>query len=327
MSMLYALLAYLPFLGVALAAQWSDRHRTMRVVTIVLLILVDGSIALLGLLAVAAGLIRGSSMVLPTTPGGSRPDPLTFGLGLLATSIVAPVFLIRPVRRALARAIPIDPRSAIHTTAILLAVFVVGLTISQLPLFGGLEALAQGQQIRFADLLVASLPIGLFAFVGVGYLVRRNWRATRLRLGLEKLTWRQAALVVGLAVGIVAAFYGIDWVWRTAAPDNYALLESVSEVLFGGIVSPWQGLVLSISAGVLEELLFRGAVQPRFGIVLTSLLFTAVHVQYGLSPATLEILIASLVLGWLRRRHNTTACILLHFLYDALALVVFPLLP
>ena len=74
------------------------------------------------------------------------------------------------------------------------------------------------------------------------------------------------------------------------------------------------------------EFLFRGAIQPKFGIVLTTALFTAAHVQYGLTPATLQIVIMSLLLGWLRRRHNTSVCILLHFLYDALALVVMPLL-
>jgi len=324
--MLVTLLAYLPFLAVALVAQWSDRHEVARAVTYALLLVVDAAIGVGGMLSLVLGVLP-PAPALSAGSGRVSPDFLTLGLGLLATALVAPVVLLRPVRRALARLIPIRSDSGVHATALVFAVWMIGLTLVQLSFIGGLEALAASEQIGFFDLLVPTLPFGLFALVGVGYLVRRDWAATRRRLGLGAITWRQAGLAVGLAVGIVAVYYGIDWVWRTLAPENYALVEAVGEVLFGGIESPWQGIVLSIAAGVLEELLFRGAIQPRLGIVVTSLLFTVAHVQFGFTPATAEIFIAALVLGWLRRRHNTSACILLHFLYDALALVVFPLLP
>jgi membrane protease YdiL (CAAX protease family) len=326
--LLLTVLAYMPFLGVALTAQWSDRHDIMRWITFGLLLLLDAAIGLGAILAiVSALLVDANGSALAALPGGAEPDPLTFGMGLLATAIVAPICLLRPVRRLLARLIPIDAASGVHATALVLAVFMVGLTLSQVALIGGLETIAAGGQMRFLDLWAPLLPIGLFALVGVGYIVRRNWAATRRRLGLDPLTWRQAGLAAALAVGIVALYYGIDWIWRTVAPENYALIEGVGDVLFGGVTAPWQGIVLSLTAAVMEELLFRGAVQPRFGLLLTSLLFTVSHVQYGLTPAALEILIAALVLGWLRRRHSTSASMLLHFLYDVLALVIFPLLP
>ena len=324
--MLIALLAYLPFLGIALLAQWSDRHQAARWVTYGLLLLLDGLIAVGGMLSLILGVLP-LERALAGAPGGAIPDFTTFGLGLLATAVIAPVPLLPPVRRMLARLIPIDSKSGVHATALVLSVIMVGLTLVQLAFIGGLEALAASEQIGFLDLLIPSLPIGLFAFVGVGYLIRRDWTATRRRLGLERISWRQGALAAGLAAGILAVFSGVDWAWRALDPENYALKGAVGEVLFGSVASPWQGIVLSIAAGVLEELLFRGAIQPRFGILLTSLLFTAAHVQYGFTPATLEIVIVSLVLGWLRRRHNTSACILVHFLYDGLALVVLPLLP
>ena len=325
--MLLTLLAYLPFLGITLIAQWSDRNEPVRWVTYGLLLLVDALIALWAMLSLVLSLLPIPAGALAMGAATAAPDYLTFGLGLLVTAIVGPVLLLPPVRRGLARLIPIDPASGVHATALVLAVMMVGLTLSQLALIGGLETLAASAQISFLDLLVPLLPIGLFALVGVGVLIRRNWTDTRRRLGLERLTWRQVGLAIGLAVGIVAVYYGIDWVWRMVAPENYALMEAVGEVLYGGIVSPWQGIALSVTAGVMEELLFRGAVQPRFGILLTALLFSAAHVQYGFTPATLEVFIAALVLGSLRRRYNTSASILLHFLYDALALVVFPLLP
>jgi hypothetical protein len=322
--MLIASLAYLPFFAIALVAQWSDRYGLARRVTFGLLLLVDGLVALAGLVAVYMSLLPMPEVLVPA----GEPDLLAIGLGLLATAAAAPVLLIAPVRRGLARLIPIDPDSGVHATALALAVLMVGLTLAQLPLIGGLEALASSTvQFEFLELLLPLLPIGLFALVGVGYLIRRDGPQTRRRLGIGRLSGRDVALSAGLAVGILAAYYGVDWVWRTLAPENYALMEAVGEVLYGGVVAPWQGILISLTAAVTEELLFRGAVQPRFGILLTALLFTAAHVQYGFTPATLEIVVAALVLGWLRRRTNTSACVLLHFLYDALALVVFPLLP
>jgi len=173
----------------------------------------------------------------------------------------------------------------------------------------------------------AYVPIGLFALVGVGFLTRRPPSETWKRLGLERVTWRQVVLTVGLALVILVFYYGVDWVWLVLAPENYEMMEALGEVLYGGVMNTWQALVISLVAGVTEELFFRGALQPRFGLLLAAILFTGVHVQYGFTPAALEILSAALVLGWLRQRTNTSTCILLHALYDAAGLLVFPLLP
>jgi membrane protease YdiL (CAAX protease family) len=105
------------------------------------------------------------------------------------------------------------------------------------------------------------------------------------------------------------------------------MMEALSEVLYGGASGLWKAVLVSLVAGVTEELFFRGAVQPRFGLLVTAVFFTAAHVQYGLTLAAVEVFGGALVLGWLRRRTNTTACILLHMLYDIGALFIFPLLP
>ncbi len=111
-------------------------------------------------------------------------------------------------------------------------------------------------------------------------------------------------------------------------------MEALGEVLYGGVTGTWQALVVSVVVGVTEELFFRGALQPRFGLLLTAVLFTGAHVQYGFTLATLEVFGGALALGWLRRRTNgagrrtdTSACILLHILYDIAGLLIFPLLP
>ena len=51
-----------------------------------------------------------------------------------------------------------------------------------------------------------------------------------------------------------------------------------------------------------------------FGI---SILFAIVHVQYGfLTPATLALFIIGFSLGIIRRQHNTTLAVFVHFGYD-----------
>ncbi|MEJ2565590.1 MAG: CPBP family intramembrane metalloprotease [Gammaproteobacteria bacterium] len=327
--MLLSLLAYVPFLAIALAAQWSDRDRVMRWVTFGLILALDALVALGGLLALLVGLIpRFRRLLVMAQPGLTAAAWNAFGLLLLGTALLAPVLLLPIVRRLLARLIPIDADSGVHATALALAVLVTGLNLSQLPLIGGLDTLAASSvQVPFLTLLVSNLPIGLFPLLGVGLFIRRTPRETWARLGLGRLAWRQVGLTVGLAVAILAFYYGVDWVWRTVDIKSYEMVDALGEVLYGGASGTWKALLVSLVAGVTEELFFRGAVQPRFGLLLTAVFFTAAHVQYGFTLAALEVLGGALALGWLRWRTNTTACILLHALYDVGALLIFPLLP
>jgi membrane protease YdiL (CAAX protease family) len=326
---LISLLAYVPFLAIALVAQWSDRHRVMRWVTFGLILAFDALVALGGLFALLVGQIpRFQRLIAIAQPGLTAAAWNVFGLILLGTALFAPVLLLPAVRRLLARLIPIDAASGIHATALVLAVLVMGLNLSQVPLIGGLDTLAASAvQLPFLGLLITNLPIGLFPLIGVGLFIRRTPRETVSRLGLGRLSWRQIGLTVLLAVAILAFYYGVDWIWREVHLESYEMVEALGDVLYGGASGLWQVFLLSLVAGVTEELFFRGAVQSRFGFLLTAVFFTAAHVQYGLTFAALEVFGAALVLGWLRRRTNTTACILLHILYDVGALFIFPLLP
>lgn len=324
-----SLLAFFPFLVIVLIAQWSDRDRVVRWLVYGLILLFDALIALGGLLAMLIGRSREiQRLLLSQFPQAVSLRWGVFGLVVIQTTVLAPLFLLPFVRRGLARVIPIDPESGIHATALTLAVLVTGLNLAQVPLIGGLSALAESTaQVALLDLLISSLPIGLFALVGVGFLIRRTPRETWQRLGLRRITWRQTGLVAGLTVLIVVFYYGVDWVWRILAPESYDMVNALSEVLYSGAMGIWQGILVSLVVGVTEELFFRGALQPRFGLLLTAVLFTVAHVQYGLTPATLEVFGGALALGWLRQRTHTTACILLHVLYNLVGLLVFPLLP
>ena len=78
--------------------------------------------------------------------------------------------------------------------------------------------------------------------------------------------------------------------------------------------------MVAASAGIGEEILFRGALQPRFGLVITSLAFASLHIQYEWF-GMLTVVILGLILGIERKRFSTTASIGSHLVYDLIGLI------
>lgn len=81
-------------------------------------------------------------------------------------------------------------------------------------------------------------------------------------------------LALGIPLGIAAAV-GAQFIIER--PFMQAVHVKYSSVL-GNFKLNWNEVVLvSLCAGVGEELLFRGAIQPFAGIVVTSIAFVAIH--------------------------------------------------
>ena len=324
---MWTVAAYLPALVLVLSANLGVRYRSLKILTYLCLGLLN-ALCLFG-----AFLLLGSALVLRGSgqpPAGDIPLVSLIGLGLAtaATALVNILCLVPPVRRWLARWLPLDPASPVHTTALVLSVY---LGASSLSLLLAGERLLQ-VSLENVSLGVPSVVAGeavfvLLALLGVGLFTRRRPLQVldRLGLGLPRLSH------LVLAVTAIVVLLGLDLLvslaWRMLWPTNYELVAKVSQNLFAGFASPGNALLLALSAGIGEELLFRGALQPRFRIVFTAVLFTVVHVQYSLSPALLEILAVGLILGWIREKCNTTTCIVVHAGYNFLNILLAPLLP
>ena len=158
----------------------------------------------------------------------------------------------------------------------------------------------------------------VLALASVGWLVRRPLRETLARLGLTPVRLREWA-VIGAGITALWLFNaGSEWVQKAAFPalwtEDQKFIQSLAQVM-----GPGQMVLLGLSAGIGEEITLRGALQPRLGIVLTSLLFAALHVQYSWYGIA-SIFVFGLILGVIRQRSSTTAAILVHMLYDVLAL-------
>ena len=242
-------------------------------------------------------------------------SPTAVGIFLQATAVWGVIVCFRSSRHSLERFLPIDPHSPLHTLALMLSGYFAGFVILQVS--GGLENLADNlTDVSIAGFLLQQAGFVVLALLGVGYKMRREGTAVLQRLGLEKLNGRQVIeSIAWIALLILLQTMG-GIVWERINPEDVALVESISQTLYQDF-GFWHWLALAVGAGVGEEILFRGALQPVLGIGFTSILFAIVHVQYGLlTPATLVLFLLSFILGIVRRRHNTSMAILVHFGYD-----------
>jgi membrane protease YdiL (CAAX protease family) len=145
-------------------------------------------------------------------------------------------------------------------------------------------------------LLAPSIPreIGLGVVLGVG-----AWVAVLL-------------VVIGVAMVLVAL--GGDDVLPKQPP---AMVPFIAGLPIGVRV------LISLSAGVVEEGFFRGFLQPRIGIPLSTAFFALAHLSYGQPFLLVGITLLSLIYAFLVRwRQNLWPAMAAHALFDGVQLLV-----
>ena len=299
------------FVGAIIAlyvlANFGERHATPRILSLIAsgvlagIFLVVGVVgSLLQLLAYAAGAESASRFqqaeltLVPYAAAG--------GLGLL--------FLWPAAQRAVGRILPIRPGSPVIYLTVVLGLLLVAQQLT---------AQVQSQPpLTYGELLAQDIPFLILAFVGVGIFIRRSPRETIERLGLQPPRQRRWWLVSIVGIGVfMAVAFGIEALANVVAPSQQKQVSDVTTVLFSHFNNPAAIVFLGVLAGVVEETLFRGAILPRFGIIVTAILFAALHIQYAVSFATLEVFVLGMGLGWLRVRSGSTLpSIVTHAGYD-----------
>ena len=158
---------------------------------------------------------------------------------------------------------------------------------------------------------MSMLLLLFFAFLGVGFPLRRTWRQARERLNLLVPAPRVLLLSAGVGVVLVSLVSLLWLLWVMVTWPLYAQND-------GSLVNPdLATAALSAAMTALgEETMFRGLLQPVFGVVLTSVCFALLHMRPGSEIAFLPVLGVSLTLGWLGWRHGTVAAIVAHFCYN-----------
>jgi len=295
-----------PLIVVLVMAQALETRMRARLVLGVIVIFLAVTSIVLGILM----LVWREAMIL-----SDEPYVDTIALSLIAWGLLTLPCLIRRARIRFFPALGLDKDSALHTTSAVMFV-------STLILCGGIFVLLlddPGETI-FLDLkdpvisLLTDIPLAL---AGVGFMLRRDFKQSLVRLGFSSMTLREFgwALVVTFLLLLVVLLF--DFAEEVLLPEIHALEERFPMKFRN--VSPLLGVpAVALAAGVGEEVVFRGALQPRFGIVLTAVLFAALHVQYQL-PGIVLIFIIGTVLGIMRKRRSTTFSACVHMIYDIAA--------
>jgi len=273
--------------------------------------------------AILAGFTAGATFLLGafelTGPAGGPRNPSAVDIGYMVTGLVAATLVSKPVRERLARYMPIDPDNPVHSLALVLAVILLGTQVSAIAFTDVLAADLKVPPLTIGDLIAQEGPLAVLAFAGVGLYIRRSFAGSSGRLGLVTPAWWH----ITLALGAAGAFWILGevslWLSQVYTPDVTARVQNTSDHLFGGLGGPAGVAALALLPGLCEELLFRGALQPRLGLLVTSVLFAAIHTEYGLSIDVVTIFVIAIGLGLIRRYANTTATITCHVAYNLLA--------
>ena len=335
MNALITFLFMLPFLLPIVLANFAERERSVRILLFVYLGLLGGLVLLLGVGGLLAGLFFSGGTAsetlhrsLPAMADSqiamlTNAPWLSASLILVASTLSGVLMLLPVLRRVIAKVLPIDPQSAMHTTALMLTMLAIGMNLWQSAILTPflIDQIAAGeamQQATYLDVLVFPLlTLTLAALTGVGLYIRRDQSAVLARLGLTlpmPLHLLIAVVTTGVLVGLAI---GTEMVWQQLDPEGYKQIGSLSEAMLGNFSGVLGALAIGGSAAIGEEIFFRGAYQPRMGLLLTAALFAIFHVQYGFSPATLLVFTIGLVLGVLRQRTSLTVCMMVHFMYNA----------
>ena len=294
-----------------------------------LLMIALTTLATLGLsiAALTGGMPDTTADALPLT-GADWLRIATIAFSSMAAVGVSSLLLVTPVRRRLARWLPFEPSSFVHTIALVTVVVMSLLSTIPLLVLGAPPLLAlvdllssgavadEGLQLRATIYsLIWTVPATLLA---VGFGITRDLRAALVRLGFVRPTIRQVAAAVAIALLMVAAVQllsaGIEQFW------GWMGWPTTDEEAFGELlafaINPVGALVIGITAGLGEELAVRGVLQPRLGILLSNLFFVSLHALQYNWDALLIVFIVGLACGLVRRATNTTTAAVVHGVYN-----------
>ena len=165
------------------------------------------------------------------------------------------------------------------------------------------------------------------ALAGVGGII--GWLAG---VPIAELIWPEPKVATAIGVGLLATVPMMPLLivmllcqWRPIAWLRRLVTRFVRQVF--GAAKLWQLALVSVAAGLGEEVLFRGAIQPiavgyttpLVGILITSLLFGAVHAASWsyFWLATVVGAYLGLLAQW---RGEILSAAIAHALYDLVAL-------
>lgn len=299
----YVLVTLLIFLLVAYGiAYWVHRAADDRSATIGLYLVLGIPGFLLTLLGLARLAARESS-------GFSW---LGVGLGLLLP--LSPQF-----RQLFARFTPMNPVSPTDMVGLSIVLALIGFFVFQYALNPSPEGTGE---ISIAYLISQFVFMIVLAFVLVGAGQWRTLKEAAQRLGLQRITPRQAGIALLAVIGGFLVMGIGGYLTQLLQPNFNNEIQQTTSDITKNVNNLVGAVFFGLGAGASEETLLRGAIQPRYGIWVTSLLFALLHSQYGISFVLAGVFCMGVILGVLRNRINTTAAILTHAVFNTIVVLI-----
>ncbi|MCA1054679.1 CPBP family intramembrane metalloprotease [Rossellomorea aquimaris] len=153
-------------------------------------------------------------------------------------------------------------------------------------------------------LLTISFLLGIFLF--------EDWSTFGSQFRYTSSIW-----TVGVTVGLIVVM--IDVFLMKKLPPRYYDDGGVNERIFSDR-SIWEIALLAIAISLSEELLFRGVLQFHFGLIISSIVFAAIHFRYWAHWfLILNIVVLSFLIGIIyESTGNLVVTIVMHFIIDFL---------
>lgn len=244
------------------------------------------------------------------------------GIPVLSIGLGLSLPMLKPFRELMGKILPMDPDSPIDWSGLAIILGLLGFLIPTAFVDSAPAVVSENSATTLTTgLLQQLLAFVALAYVAVGYRNYRTGKEATVRLGVQMPTPAQITMgLAGVLAALVAANLG-GLLTQWLQPDVLDNLENSMDAMTSGVTTPFVAIVLALSSGIGEEVLFRGAIQPRFGMVLSAVLFTFLHAQYGFTWVLLGLFLIGMIFGWLAKRYGTMAAVVAHVVYN-LAVVI-----
>jgi len=164
--------------------------------------------------------------------------------------------------------------------------------------------------------------VTLIGFTGLGFAIQFFW----IKKPIIQLFTSNYSILLQCGVGL---FYGLSSALLAILLIKSPILLPIKSY-YGNMLQQLnlnfsKILIISLSAGIGEEILFRGGLQPLLGIWLTAIIFVAIHgylnpFNWRISVYGIFMIIIIVGIGMIREKFGLLSAISAHFLIDVILL-------
>lgn len=141
-----------------------------------------------------------------------------------------------------------------------------------------------------------------------------------------QLLWGERTILFQIVAGAFAgSFIGAIAGWLIDRPFMSSVKDRYTRLIGGIVFRPPDIVLVSLCAGIGEEIFFRGAIQHWLGITITALLFVAIHGyldprSWRLSVYGATLTLGMIALGWMADAWGLVAPMAAHAAIDVVLL-------